>query len=272
MPLKRKVLWVVWYDRDPESFKQHVIASGCDTVCIRTWSDQLKSAISMFHGLQPRITVWAWRWPGADPDPVRAKGPHYYAPLEADFVADELIPAGLDGYVVDPESNDDQDVNDWNRVEVKGAKLADLARNFWATIKAKAPAGFHFGITSGHDFPNDNQKPLLPWAEFIGPCAAIYPQTYIRITGDDGKPHEPRGTLDHAVTNAFAAYKRVALGKPIIPMAGEIDLLTADDIRAYGAKLAALGIQEGHFYADVPWDPVKKHGVSPEVLAAIKLL
>lgn len=61
MALARKVLWVVWYDRNPESFKQHVIASGCDTVCIRTWSDQLKDSIAMFHAMQPRVTVWAWR-------------------------------------------------------------------------------------------------------------------------------------------------------------------------------------------------------------------
>lgn len=100
----------------------------------------------------------------------------------------------------------------------------------------------------------------------------IYPQTYIRITGDDGKPHEPRGTLDQAVNKALQAYHRVSQGKKIIPMAGEIDLLTEEEIKAYGAKLAAMGIDEGHFYADVPWDAAKKKGVSPEVLEAIRQL
>jgi hypothetical protein len=267
MPFARKVHWIVGMNKesDERSFAQHVDAAGIDTVCIRTTTPRLPGAIKTFHKMKK--TVWAWRWPGVDDDPAKAKGPHYFAPLEAEFVAKQCIPAGLDGYIVDPESDDDKGVNDWNQVEVKGRKLKDLAKDFWAVIK-KAAKGkkFHCGITSGWDFPDPNQKPILPWGEFIGPSDAVYPQTYWRIDLGQGKLLKRFGG-DPAVgcNKRLPIWKKVSMGKPIIPMAGEIDVVTAKEITAYGKAMATLKLDELHFYADLP-------KVKPEVLAAIKAL
>jgi len=265
--MARKVLWIVGMNSaaDEAAFAQHVNDAGIDTVCIRTTTSRLPAAIDTFHKLGK--TVWAWRWPGVDDDPKKAKGPHYFAPLEAEFVAKQCIPAGLDGYIVDPESDDDQGVNDWNQVEVKGRKLKDLARDFWSVIKTAAKGKtFHCGITSGWDFPAPNQKPILPWAEFIGPSDAVYPQTYWRITGSHGKIIERFGG-DPAVgcKKCVPIWQKVAMGKPIIPMAGEIDVVTAEEIAAYGKALTSMGLTEAHFYADIPKVPSK-------VLTAIKAL
>jgi hypothetical protein len=264
--IARKVLWIVSMnsDADEKSFAEHADAAGIDTVCIRTTTDRLPAAIDRFHrhGKQ----VWAWRWPGVYHDPKHAKGPHYFAPLEADFVATKCIPAGLDGYIVDPESDDDGGINDWNQVEVRGKKLKDLAKEFWAVIKGAAQGrNFHCGITSGWDFPAPNQKPILPWAEFIAPSAAVYPQTYWRI--DLGNRILERFGGDPAVgcQKCVPIWQTVAMGKPIIPMAGEIDLVTPQEITAYGNAMKTMNLTEAHFYADLP-------KVTPEVLAAIKAL
>ena len=52
---------------------------------------------------------------------------------------------------------------------------------------------------------------------------------------------------------------------PIVPMAGEIDVVNDDEIAAYGAALAKMGVTEGHFYADGAGVPVAN-------LAAMKAL
>ena len=48
-------------------------------------------------------------------------------------------------------------------------------------------------------------------------------------------------------------------------MAGEVDVVTVDEINAYGAALAAMNVKEGHFYTDNGKIPVAN-------LAAIKAL
>ena len=48
-------------------------------------------------------------------------------------------------------------------------------------------------------------------------------------------------------------------------MAGELDLVTVDEIRAYGARAKHDGQRELHFYADTA-------GVTSDVLAAIEAL
>jgi hypothetical protein len=266
MAITRKVLWIVGMNSnaDEQSFTQHVKDAGIDTVCIRTTTPRLPAAIARFHQLGK--TVWAWRWPGVDDDLHKAKGPHYFAPLEADFVAQKCIPAGLDGYIVDPESDDDQGVNDWNQVAVKGRKLKDLAKEFWAVIKTAAQGkNFHCGVTSGWDFPGPHQKPILPWAEFIGPSDAVYPQTYWRVALTNKTLERFGGDPAVGCQKAVPIWQKVAMGKPIIPMAGEIDLVTPAEIAAYGKALTAMNLTEAHFYADVP-------AVKAGVLAAIKAL
>jgi len=129
MAIVKKVMWIVGMnsDADEQAFAQHVNAAGIDTVCIRTTTSRLPDAVGRFHKLGKK--VWAWRWPGVDPDPAKAKGPHYYAPLEADFVAKKLIPAGLDGYIVDPESDTAGDVNDWNDKKHKPLAINSVRRS-----------------------------------------------------------------------------------------------------------------------------------------------
>jgi len=264
MAFTRKVLWIVKMNTAAaeDAFAAHADAAGIDTVCIRTSSTRLPGAIDRFHQLGK--TVWAWRWPGVvDAD---GYGPHYFAPDEADFVANKLIPAGLDGYIVDPES-DGPGVNDWNQ-----KKVAPLAKAFCATIKLKAQGKkFLFGTTSGCAYPSPGGKPDIPWSEFFPPSDALYPQCYWRMTVRDKKLKKdvPKdingGTPTKAIARGMGAWKPASMGKPIIPMAGEIDLVTDAEIKEYGQQLQKLKINEAHFYADIP-------AVKPKVLAAIKAL
>jgi hypothetical protein len=141
--------------------------------------------------------------------------------LEAKFVAEQCIPAGLDGYIVDPESDKKGDINDWN-----DKKHAQLAKDFCAVIK-KAAGGrkFMFGTTSGCAYPDPTGKPNIPWAEFFPPSDSLYPQCYWRWTNSNGEVKNINGgTPDKAIDRALPAWKPKSLGKPIIPMAGEIDL------------------------------------------------
>jgi hypothetical protein len=97
-----------------------------------------------------------------------------------------------------------------------------------------------------------------------------YPQCYWRASVYDKKKKEvPKdihgGTPGKAIARGVAAWKPQSMGKPIIPMAGEIDPVTKEEIPSYGAELTKLGVTEAHFYADLP-------KVTPEVLAAIKAL
>jgi hypothetical protein len=54
-------------------------------------------------------------------------------------------------------------------------------------------------------------------------------------------------------------------GKNIVPMAGELKLITAAEIAAFGAEMAQRGITDLHFYTDEP-------GVPPANFAAIAAL
>jgi hypothetical protein len=96
MTLTRKFLWIVNMNTDAaeKQFSKHALAIDATGVCIRTSSTRLPDAIKRFHDLG--IKVYAWRWP-----PSSNAG----AMKEADNVASNFIPAGLDGYIVDPESD-----------------------------------------------------------------------------------------------------------------------------------------------------------------------
>src|SRR5271169_1520433 len=137
----------------------------------------LSGAIRRFH--DKNIKVYAWRWPAVRQ--VETDSPHHYAIDEAEYVVETLIPAGLDGYIVDPESDSGRSLDDWNK-----SSLAPLARSFCDTIKAGAAAAgvdhFRFGVTSGCNYPSHAGKPDIPWSEFIGASDAVYPQTYWRMT------------------------------------------------------------------------------------------
>jgi hypothetical protein len=187
----------------------------------------------------------------------------------ADYVASVLIPAGLDGYIVDPESDKAGDNNDWNQTS-----LAPIAKEFCSTIRTAAQGKpFLFGTTSGCIYPSPQGKPNIPWSEFFGASDALYPQCYWRMTvekhGKDVPLDINGGTPAKAIARGMPAWKARANGQPIIPMAGEIDLNTAAEIAQYGQELKQSNLDEAHFYADIA-DPLK--GVPPAVLGAIKVL
>jgi hypothetical protein len=235
-----KVLWVVNIANATAeaAIAAHAQAAGIDTVCIRSTSADLANAIGRFHGRG--FKVYSWRWPAMKPTTVAA---HYFAPDEANFVVDKLIPAGLDGYIADPESDQDGAVNDW---DVAG--LGTLAKAFCDRIKqGAADAGlvnFRFGVTSGCGYPSDRTK--MPWAEFVAASNVLLPQSYWRVTGGSANG----GTPDKAITRGLTAWKPIAQGKPIVPMAGELAHITAAELAAYGNRMQSENIPEGHFYVD----------------------
>src|SRR5262249_41749106 len=106
MALTRKIFWIVKMNTDAAElqFSKHALAVDATGVCIRTSSKRLPDAIKRFHDLG--MKVYAWRWPPSTPTG---------AMREADNVASNLIPAGLDGYIVDPESDRKGASNDWNQ-------------------------------------------------------------------------------------------------------------------------------------------------------------
>jgi hypothetical protein len=256
MPLARKFLWIVAMNKDAEetAFAKHALAIGATGVCIRTSSTRLPSAIARFKALN--MKVYAWRWPGVIPGPSKT---HYYALDEANFVATQLIPNGLDGYIADPESDGHINKetgkplpNDWDQ-----KKLAPIAQQFCKIIKDAAKGKtFVFGTTSGCGYPGPKGKPNIPWADFFAASDLLLPQSYWRWTHQDEKTGKDvisninGGTPAKAVARALAAWQPKSMGKTILPMAGEVDVITPAEIADYGKELAALGVTEGHFYTD----------------------
>lgn len=254
MALTSKFLWIVNMNTEAAetAFSKHALAIDATGVCIRTSATRFPETIKRFHDLG--IKVYAWRWP-----PATAAG----AQKEADLVADTLIPKGLDGYIVDPESDKAGATNDWNR-----AVCAPIAAAFCSTIKQAAPAGFLFGTTSGCAYPAANMKPDIPWHEFFTASNALYPQCYWRWTnpktGQRGQQING-GTPAKAIQKGMAAWQPKSLGKPIVPMAGEVDVVKVNEIADFGTALAAMNVTEGHFYTDNGQIPVAN-------LAALKAI
>lgn len=215
---------------------------GADLVCIRTTSAALPAAIPLFH--KHGIKVYGWRWPAVKPKQYNA--PHYYALAEAGYVAGTLIPAGLDGYIVDPESDGAGEDDDWNSAAHK-----DLATQFCSIIKtAAAGSAFHFGVTSGCQYPTNHKQ--IPWAAFVEASDALYPQTYWRHI--DGKTKQPAdvhgGTPAESLERATKSWSTIAAGKPLVAIGGEIGVLgdRPGDIKTF-ADLVANKQEFVHFYA-----------------------
>jgi hypothetical protein len=268
MALKRKFLWIANMDTDAAetAFAKHALAMNATGVCIRTSSTRLPGAIARFKALQ--MVVYAWKWPGVVPS-QHAK--HYYAIDEARYVASTLIPKGLDGYVVDPESDGHVNkktgkklANDWDQ-----AALAPIAQQFCSIIRgATSGKPFVLGTTSGCNYPGAQGKPNIPWAQFFAASDVLLPQTYWRWTNPKtGKRGEKinGGAPNPAIAKGVAAWEGKSQGRPMLPMAGEMDVVTADEITSYGAELAKMNITEAHFYADNGHIPVAN-------IAAMKLL
>jgi hypothetical protein len=254
MALASKFLWIVNMNTETAetAFSKHALAIDATGVCIRTSSKMLPDTIKRFHDLG--IKVYAWRWP-----PASSAG----SQREADLVADKLIPKGLDGYIVDPESDKAGATNDWNRVV-----CAPFAKAFCKTLKDAAPAPFVFGTTSGCAYPAKNMKPNIPWAEFFAASDALYPQCYWRWTNPETGQRGQKingSTPQNAISKGMKAWQPKSLGKRIVPIAGEVDVVTADEIAAFGVALGNMNVKEGHFYTDNGLIPVPN-------LAAMKAL
>jgi hypothetical protein len=253
-----KTLWIVGMKQaaDEARLLAHAKSAKATVVCIRTTNPRLPGAINRFRA--EGIEVFGWRWPACKPTNASV---HYYALDEADYVVEKLIPAGLNGYVVDPESDNDKAKNDWD-----DAKYAPLAAEFCKRIKQGAvnTAGFSFAVTSGCEQPKNNKH--IPWHEFVSASDVLLPQAYWRHTNQHGVPEDIHGgTPVAAINRAFAAWSPIAAGKPMIPMAGEIDLVTPAEIAAHGAEMKARNLRALHFYADVG-------AVTAPVLTAIATL
>lgn len=258
----KKALWDTSMDSgNVDTLLQHAVKVGAQTVCIRTTSAALPAAIPKFAA--KGISVYGWRWPAVDQKTYHA--PHYYALDEAKYVAGTLIPAGLSGYIVDPES-DGPGVNDWNRHDTSAnvASIAKLAKDFCDTIGSAASSGFHFGVTSGCEYPTEMS--YIPWVEFVSAADALYPQIYWRwLDPNTGTPQPIHGgTPAAAYAKGMASWSTIASGKPLIAIGGEIgalDATRAADIAQYAAIIA--GKQgEAHFYSD-------SVNTDPAILAAI---
>ena len=87
-----KALWAVDLDdqTDEDRIFGHAQAMGAEAVVIRTTSGRLATSMARFQAAG--MKVYAWRWPAV----VKDQGGRY-AIDEANYVAQTLIPAGLDG-------------------------------------------------------------------------------------------------------------------------------------------------------------------------------
>jgi hypothetical protein len=238
----RKVLWIVGMDAASEKrLLDHAKKARMDAVCIRTDNRILPQAIKRFQA--QGLKVYGWRWPAVIPKPNSTT--HYYAADEARYVAGTLIPAGLDGYIIDPESDRGSPSNDWN----KGG-LETLARDFCNTIRTAGGRQFAFGVTSGCDYATSKKK--MPWSILADASDALFPQAYWRWTNPvtGRKQNINGGTPDKAMDRGLASWRKLPGRKPIIPMSGEIDVIDAEEIPAYAARVRAEGGDQYHFYTD----------------------
>jgi hypothetical protein len=213
-------------------------------VAIRTVSTRLAASISRFQAAG--MKVYAWRWPAV----VQNQGGRY-AIDEANFVAQTLLPAGLDGYIVDPESEPHSAYNDWSRTDVP---VPQLATQFCQIIRNAANTAnrgdFLLGLTSGGDYPAS--RPHMPWAQFVAGCDALFPQLYWRARDDNDVCQRVRdGTVNTAFNACLPSWRNIAHGKPIIAIGGEIScVIDMMEIATFGTRAHAESLAGLHFYTD----------------------
>lgn len=264
MAFANKGLWAENMDDqgDQDRIYHNAQLMGAGAVAIRTTSNILPASIARFH--TANMQVYAWRWPAV----VQNAGGRY-AIDEANYVAQTLIPAGLDGYIVDPESeSDDGAYNDWDRTDTP-VPLTQLATAFCQIIRSAAQAAgknnFLFGITSGGNYPATLHN--LPWQQFVAASDAVFPQLYWRARdGNDVCRLVRDGTPKTAFDTCLPSWRAIAQGKPIIPIAGEISCVSdVAEISAFGARAVAEHLPTMHFYTDDP-------RLAANVCGAIKIL
>lgn len=221
--MNEKILWVVNYD-DVGKFLDAALSIGATGVAIRTDND-LASAIPRFHAKS--IKVFGWRWPSAMRD----------AAMKEAMKVSDLLQKGMDGYYVDPEGEPGKPY-DWNQ-----SGLSTLAADFCKQVR-KNLGDKAFGVTSHYRAQQIFGK--LPWAAFFSQATVLLPQAYWRVTGGvvgHGIPSDNYGrAIDFWTASGGAA-------NLIVPMAGELEMVTGAEVDQYVQAAAGRGITELHFYA-----------------------
>jgi hypothetical protein len=270
MALQTKVLWVEDFDTNADQAQvlQQASATGATILCIRTISTKLAGLIP---GLKVKgFKVYGWRYPQTEDRGVANNSDsnppnNSYAPKEAAYVINTLIKAGLDGYIMDIESDNDkkkpQPWRDWDRKDIDLTSLATNYANALRTAANNCGRPFVLGFTShANAF---NIYPGTPWKPFIDVSDVMLPQSYWRYLDGATKTPENGNTPASAMDISYADYS--AWGKKIIPIGGEMSCCLPGEMKAFGALLAAKGITEGHFYTSTDH-------IDPGVLAEIKAL
>jgi hypothetical protein len=276
MPLAQKYLWVEDLD-GPNTEKEmldNATAIGATGLSIRTMSTYLEKAIPRYKALGYK--VYGWRYPqcidrGTAYNSAQNPPNNPYATTEAAYVINTLIPAGLDGYIMDIESDNSktkpQPWRDWDQKDPSGA-IAKLAGNYANALRKAADTcgrPFMLGFTSHANAFNIYQG--TPWKPFIDASDALFPQSYWGMWDDgDNPPHpvvENGGTPKSAMDVSWADYAQWK--KPIIPIGGEMFISKKGDMAAFGDELSKRGITEGHFYTSTA-------NINPDVLKDIKAL
>jgi hypothetical protein len=248
-----KTLWLV--TGSESNLLNHARAIGAKAVAVRTDNYWLPEAIRRLQGAG--LKVYGWRWPGVLPS---SDPPNYYAPEQAAFVVQTLVPAGLDGYIADIESDGPKHPGrDWN-----DRSLAALATSFAKEIRdagrAQSP-NFLFGLTSGFDFPT--AYPHIPWDAFLALSDAVYPQVYWR---GDGGAIQAGGTPQSAWNRSLRSWKTLGLDETrIVPIVGQIEHVTPQSLGDFRAVMLTNAITELHFYCDVD-------GIAPAIYTAMGAL
>jgi hypothetical protein len=271
--LKTKGLWVEDLDGNQARVIQHIKGSGANLVCIRTTSSQLQGLIPTFHGMG--LKVYGWRWTHVTPRLKQDGTPDLtdpsYVPNETKHVVNDLIPNGLDGYIFDVESDEEDGPHDWDNKNVNN--LTQLASDHATGIRdafVKRGIPFKLGMTSHarafYNYPN------IPWQPFLNVVDTLYPQTYWRYYNDEkkscvdeAKDETGKGTPDQAMTSGFTDYG--PKGKPLVPIAGEIRCANAGEMTHFGALVAQRTLAEAHFYVDVDNNILSAPGVFAEIKA-----
>jgi hypothetical protein len=276
MALAQKVLWVEDLN-GPDTEKEmldNAHAIGATSLCIRTVSTILAASIPRYKS-DLGFKVYGWRYPqsidrGAVNNSDTKPPNNSFAPNEATYVVNTLIPAGLDGYIMDIESANGQGNptpwRDWDRAN--DPKVKTLAINYAQALRKAADTcgrPFLLGFTSHANAFNIYKG--TPWEPFIDASDVLFPQTYWRYWNTDLKPPAPSiengGTPKSAVAVGYADYSQ--WGKLIIPLGGEMFVALKGEMAAFGQELSNRGITEGHFYTSTA-------KINPVVLGEIKAL
>lgn len=263
----KKALWAT--DTDIDALLDKALFIGASIVCIRTTNSQLAKSIPKMQA--KGLKVYGWRWPSIQPIDAAKDKSHWFAPNEAKYVS-TLIDAGLDGYIVDPECDGDRAADCWN-----SPTLSKLAIEFCGAVKVagrKKNRNFFFGLTSGGQYPDKNNHPQIPWAEFVAHSDAVFPQSYWvddanRLNG---------GTPSSAFDECIPIWQTICPDRmEIVPMVGEIRYTTPSEIAAYQSIIDKHKISELHFYVfdqNVPqshWDAIRLLRAPPEMEAVAAL-